>query len=165
MQEETTEQCPLCKTERVSGDDYCKCGYEFSSTEPEPQPDVDSLKPNPDADWPEGKQSALQDDEDWIKEHGQPKEDLPSELQTDKEENSLSILSWNIKMHPPPYGWFYNSIDKAENIIKTLKESSKYDVILFQEAFSYKIRNKIYNSLKDLYPYQIDIKMKLIIIK
>ena len=34
-------------------------------------------------------------------------------LQTDKEENSLSILSWNIKMHPPPYGWFYNSIDKA----------------------------------------------------
>ena len=49
-------------------------------------------------------------------------------------------------MHPPPYGWFYNSIDKAENIIKTLKESSKYDIILFQEAFSYKIRNKIYNS-------------------
>ena len=79
-------------------------------------------------------------------------------LQTDKEENNLSILSWNIKMHPPPYGWFYNSIDKAENIIKTLKESSKYDVILFQEAFSYKIRNKIYNSLKDLYPHQIDIK-------
>ena len=79
-------------------------------------------------------------------------------LQTDKEENRLSILSWNIKMHPPPYGWFYNSIDKAENIIKTMKESSKYDVILFQEAFSYKIRNKIYNSLKDLYPHQIDIK-------
>ena len=79
------EQCPLCNTERVSGDDYCKCGYEFSSTEPEPQPDLDSIKPNSDADWPEGPKSALQSDEDWVKEHGQPKEDVPSELQTDKE--------------------------------------------------------------------------------
>jgi len=79
------EQCPLCNTERVSGDDYCKCGYEFSSTEPEPQPDLDSIKPNTDADWPEDPKSALQSDEDWVKEHGQPKEDVPSELQTDKE--------------------------------------------------------------------------------
>ena len=54
------EKCPLCDTERVSGDDYCKCGYEFSNTEPEPQPDTDSLKPNPDADWPEGPKSELQ---------------------------------------------------------------------------------------------------------
>ena len=87
-----------------------------------------------------------------------PSQQYLSTRSTIIEENNLRILSWNIKMHPPPYGWFYNSIDKAENIIKTLKESSKYDVILFQEAFSYKIRNKIYNSLKDLYPHQIDIK-------
>ncbi len=77
--------------------------------------------------------------------------------QTEKEEDSLSILSWNIKMHSPPYGWFYNSIDKAENITQTLKKSGIYDVILFQEAFSSKIRNKIYNSLKDIYPHQINI--------
>ena len=79
------------------------------------------------------------------------------ELQTDKEENSLSILSWNIKMHSPPYGWFYHSMGKAENIIQTLKKSGIYDVILFQEAFSSTIRNKIYNSLKDIYPHQINI--------
>ena len=53
MQEEIIKQCPLCKTERVSGDDYCKCGYEFSSTEPEPQP--------------EPTDSALQTDEQWLK--------------------------------------------------------------------------------------------------
>ena len=76
------EQCPLCNTERVSGDDYCKCGYEFSSTEPEPQPDLDLLKPNSDADWPESQSSALQSDEDWVKEHGQHKD---SALQTDEQ--------------------------------------------------------------------------------
>ena len=74
------------------------------------------------------------------------------------EANNLRILSWNIKMFPAPYGWFHNSSQRAENIIKVLKNSKRYDVILFQEAFSYKIRNKIYNSLKDLYPHQIDIK-------
>ena len=76
------EQCPLCNTERVSGEDYCKCGYEFSSTEPEPQPDLDLLKPNSDADWPESQSSALQSDEDWVKEHGQHKD---SALQTDEQ--------------------------------------------------------------------------------
>ena len=55
MQEETIEQCPLCNTERVSGDDYCKCGYEFSSTEPEPQPVPTD--------------SALQTDEQWLKDN------------------------------------------------------------------------------------------------
>ena len=74
------------------------------------------------------------------------------------EKNDLKILSWNIKMMPAPYGWFHNTSKRSENIIKVLKNSKRYDVILFQEAFSYKIRNKIYNSLKDLYPHQIDIK-------
>ena len=86
-------------------------------------------------------------------------------LQTGKEENSLSILSWNIKMHSPPYGWFYNAIDKAENIIQTLKKSGIYDVILFQEAFSSKIRNKIYYSLQDIYPHQININDETIFYK
>ena len=58
MQEETIEQCPLCNTERVSGEDYCansKCGYEFSSPEPEPQS--------------EPTDSALQTDEQWLKDN------------------------------------------------------------------------------------------------
>ena len=74
------------------------------------------------------------------------------------EANKLRILSWNIKMFPVPYDWFHNTSQRSENIIKVLKNSKRYDVILFQEAFSYKIRKKIYNSLKDLYPHQIDIK-------
>ena len=73
------------------------------------------------------------------------------------EANNLRILSWNIKMFPVPYGWFHNTSKRSENIIKVLKNSKRYDVILFQEAFSYKIRKIIYNSLKDLYPHQIDI--------
>jgi len=73
------------------------------------------------------------------------------------EANSLRVLSWNIKMFPAPYGWFQNRKHRAENIIEALKESELYDVILFQEAFSSTIRNKIYNSLKDIYPHQINI--------
>ena len=49
------EQCPLCNTERISGEDYCKCGFEFSSTEPEPQP--------------EPTDSVLQTDEQWLKDN------------------------------------------------------------------------------------------------
>lgn len=73
MQEETTEQCPLCKTERVSGDDYCKCGYEFSSTEPEPQP--------------EPTDSALQTDEQWLKD----KESIGKLIFPDKTTVSIDI--------------------------------------------------------------------------
>ena len=56
-------------------------------------------------------------------------------------ENNLSILSWNIKMLPPPYGLSHNPLERAENIIQALKNSKIYDVILFQEAFSGNIRN------------------------
>jgi len=71
-------------------------------------------------------------------------------------ENNLSILSWNIKMLPPPYGWSQNPLERAENIIQTLKNSKIYDVILFQEAFSGNIRNIIFNALKNIYPNQIE---------
>ena len=58
------------------------------------------------------------------------------------EENHLKILSWNIKMMPAPYSWFHNSVNRAENIVLALKNSEPYDVILFQEVFSKKIRKK-----------------------
>ena len=85
------------------------------------------------------------------------KEDIQSlKKQIIIEKNNLSILSWNIKMFSPPYGWFHNTVDRAENIILALKYSEIYDVILFQEAFSGNIRNIIYNALKDVYPNQIE---------
>ena len=71
-------------------------------------------------------------------------------------EHDLTILSWNIKMFSAPYGWLHNRIERAENIIQSLKNSTNYDVILFQEAFSSKIRKQIYRGLKLLYPYQIE---------
>ena len=71
------------------------------------------------------------------------------------EKNDLRILSWNIKMMPEPYGWFYNSIERAENIIQALKNSEIYDVILFQEAFSEKIQKIIFDGLQSIYPHQI----------
>ena len=70
--------------------------------------------------------------------------------------DDLTILSWNIKMFSAPYGWLHNRIERAENIIQSLKNSTNYDVILFQEAFSSKIRKQIYRGLKLLYPYQIE---------
>ena len=57
-----------------------------------------------------------------------------------KEENDLTILSWNIKMLPAPYGWVHNRVERAENIVQALKSSAHYDVILFQETFSYRLR-------------------------
>lgn len=71
-------------------------------------------------------------------------------------EDDLTILSWNIKMFSAPYGWLHNRLERAENIIQSLKNSTNYDVILFQEAFSSKIRKQIYRGLKLLYPYQIE---------
>ena len=64
-------------------------------------------------------------------------------IHTNKEKNSLKILSWNIKMLPSPYGWIHNRVERAENIIMALQSSGTYDVILFQEAFSSSMRNKI----------------------
>ena len=72
-----------------------------------------------------------------------------------EEENDLTILSWNIKMLTAPYGWVHNRVERAENIVQALKSSENYDVILFQETFSGKIRELMYESLKSIYPYQI----------
>ena len=71
------------------------------------------------------------------------------------EENDLTILSWNIKMLTAPYGWLHNRVERAENIVHTLNTAENYDVILFQETFSGKIRKLMYEGLKSIYPYQI----------
>ena len=84
-------------------------------------------------------------------------QELPLKIkQNILEGNNLIILSWNIKMLPEPYGWFHNPHTRAENIIQALKNSETYDVILFQEAFSANMRNKIFNALKAIYPNQIE---------
>ena len=72
-----------------------------------------------------------------------------------EEENDLTILSWNIKMLPGPYGWVHNRVERAENIVQALKSLENYDVILFQETFSEMIRELIYDDLQSIYPYQI----------
>ena len=71
------------------------------------------------------------------------------------EENNLTILSWNIKMLTAPYGWLHNQVERAENIVNTLNTTENYNVILFQEAFSGKIRKLMYEGLQSIYPYQI----------
>ena len=105
------EKCPLCDTERVAGESLCpnsKCGYEFSDpTEPEqqPEPDWDALKPKSDADWPESKDSAVQPDQEWLKEHAEPK-DTPTQDDTaiieeqpeqEKQESSNNVTRYYIE--------------------------------------------------------------------
>ena len=105
------EKCPLCDTERVAGESLCpnsKCGYEFSDpTEPEqqPEPDWDTLKPKSDANWPESNDSASQPDQEWLKEHAEPK-DTPTQDDTaiieeqpeqEKQESSNNVTRYYIE--------------------------------------------------------------------
>jgi len=105
------EKCPLCDTERVTGESFCsnsKCGYEFSNpTEPEqqPEPDWDALKPKSGADWPESNDSAVQPDQEWLKEHAEPK-DTPTQDDTavreeqpeqEKQESSNNVTRYYIE--------------------------------------------------------------------
>ena len=105
------EKCPLCDTERVAGESLCpnsKCGYEFSDpTEPEqqPEPDWDALKPKSGADWPESNDSAVQPDQEWLKEHAEPK-DTPTQDDTaireeqpeqEKQESSNNVTRYYIE--------------------------------------------------------------------
>ncbi|MCE2956851.1 MAG: hypothetical protein LW841_06825 [Flammeovirgaceae bacterium] len=64
----------------------------------------------------------------------------------------IKILSWNIYMLPS----IIKATGKAQRaalIGKTLKHSD-YDVIVFQEAFQRKARKKIFDQLKEQFPYQ-----------
>ena len=64
----------------------------------------------------------------------------------------LKILSWNIYMLPY-ISLFNNNGERAGVIARTLL-SSGYQVIVFQEAFSYKCRTIMAKSLAKEYPYQ-----------
>jgi phospholipase C len=64
----------------------------------------------------------------------------------------LKMLSWNIYMLPGPI--LKGKIKRAKLIAGSLIKSD-FDIILFQEAFSSKARNILWNSLKETYPYEI----------
>ncbi len=72
--------------------------------------------------------------------------------QTSSPPAKIKILSWNIYMLP---GMVMKGgkVERAAAIGKILKESD-YDVIVFQEAFHRRARKKIYQQLKDAFPYQ-----------
>jgi len=64
----------------------------------------------------------------------------------------LKILSWNIYMLP--YISLFNKNGERAKVIAHTLQSSDYQVIVFQEAFSYKCRNILAKNLVKEYPYQ-----------
>jgi endonuclease/exonuclease/phosphatase family metal-dependent hydrolase len=74
-----------------------------------------------------------------------------SEL-TPSPSTKLKILSWNIYMLPGIVA-MNGKTERATAIGEVLRHSD-YDVIVFQEAFHQPSRKKIYQLLKDKFPYQ-----------
>lgn len=72
---------------------------------------------------------------------------------TDSTVSSFKVLSWNIYMLP---GWIKKSgqMDRAKLIAEKLTDS-EYDVLVFQEAFTKKTREVLWNILKEAYPYNV----------
>lgn len=64
----------------------------------------------------------------------------------------LKILSWNIYMLP--YISLFNNNGERARVIANTLQSSDYQVIVFQEAFSSKCRTILAKSLAKEYPYQ-----------
>jgi endonuclease/exonuclease/phosphatase family metal-dependent hydrolase len=64
----------------------------------------------------------------------------------------IKILSWNIYMLPSIV-MVKGKADRAQAIGEVLRNSD-YDVIVFQEAFQRRARKKIYQQLKEAFPYQ-----------
>jgi endonuclease/exonuclease/phosphatase family metal-dependent hydrolase len=67
-------------------------------------------------------------------------------------QEKVKILSWNIYMLPGIV-MVKGKTERAKAIGEILKNSD-YDVIVFQEAFQRRARQKIYKQLKDNFPYQ-----------
>ncbi len=81
--------------------------------------------------------------------HSEAKTENPPETEKD----TLKILSWNI--HMLPYFYVFTKTKKrkrAKLIIEEFKNRD-YNIILIQEAFHRKIRNRIKRKLKKKYPY------------
>ena len=70
---------------------------------------------------------------------------LKSQITIDFEKDTLSILSWNIKMLPGIYYDKHNKQKIAKRSKKITKEIIKknYDIIIFQEAFNFNSRRII----------------------
>ena len=68
------------------------------------------------------------------------------------EKKELKILSWNIYMLP--FISLFNHNGARAKVIAHTLESSDYQVIVFQEAFSSKCRHILAKSLAKEYPYQ-----------
>lgn len=67
-------------------------------------------------------------------------------------ETPLNIVTWNLYMRPRAV--FHDGQVKRAPIIAEELKKHDYDVIVFQEAFDKKARNKLWKTLKDTYPYQ-----------
>jgi len=68
------------------------------------------------------------------------------------EKKELKVLSWNIYMLPY-ISLFNNNGERAKVIAQTL-QTSDYQIIVFQEAFSSKCRHILAKNLAKEYPYQ-----------
>lgn len=64
----------------------------------------------------------------------------------------IKLLSWNVFMLPKPIN-FSKQAERTPLIASELLNAD-YDIILLQEAFQNKFRNKLGRLLKDQYPYQ-----------
>ncbi|MCZ2355730.1 MAG: sphingomyelin phosphodiesterase [Bacteroidia bacterium] len=71
--------------------------------------------------------------------------------QCDRELETISILSWNVFMLPPPF-FRTHQIPRCKAIIEFLNNSS-YDVLVLQEIFYEKVRSKFVKGLINCYPY------------
>lgn len=66
--------------------------------------------------------------------------------------DTLKVLSYNIQLLPRPWVRVKQPI-RAKQIAHSIAECD-FDVVVFQEAFSRKQRRKMYDILRDKYPYQ-----------
>jgi len=83
---------------------------------------------------------------------GQPSLPLVTNIVSNQSTGDLKILSWNIYMLPV-VSIFNRSADRARVIAEQLNKSD-YQLIVFQEAFSLKIRRILKKQLSEVYPYQ-----------
>jgi endonuclease/exonuclease/phosphatase family metal-dependent hydrolase len=78
-------------------------------------------------------------------------ENSTSSTNSKKNSSELNILTWNIYMLPH-CSWFKGNSKRAVEIAKSLV-SSKYDVIVFEEAFDHRARRIIRNRLENSFPF------------
>jgi endonuclease/exonuclease/phosphatase family metal-dependent hydrolase len=78
-------------------------------------------------------------------------ENFTGSANSKKNSSELDILTWNIYMLPH-CSWFKGNSKRAAEIAGIL-ESSRYDVIVFEEAFDHRARRIIRKQLKNSFPF------------